>query len=146
MQSDGSPPVYLVPLIVGGALTFFVLLWSGISLLLARLGGYRSLAAFRSPDATTGEPLPGARFIRFGLSTYKGGTMTLTAAPAGLGIHVHRLFPGHPDLRVPWDRVDVEGPAPGGVRVTLDGRAHMTVPPALAEAIAAARTRFTRGA
>ncbi len=136
-----APPAYLIPLIVVAGLGFFVGLWFAISHLLAALGGYRSLLRHRTADARAGEPLPTPPVLRFGLASYKSGIVQFTASPDGLGIRVHRLFPGHPDLRVPWDRVEPGAPALRGTAVVLDGRVHLVASRAFSDAVAAARAR-----
>ena len=134
-------PWFFVPAIVLGALVLFVGLWVGILWLLARVGGYRSLLAFRSADARSGARLPRPRVVYFGGARYKGRPIELTTSREGLGIHMMSLLIFHPDLRVPWDRVEVGAVDARGVDVVLDGRVHLYVPQATADAIAQARPR-----
>ena len=131
----------LVALILVGSSLFFVALWAGISVMIAAASGYRSLLQFRSADARTGDPLPRAHTVHLGNARYRGHMLTLTASRDGLGMHVHRMFVGHPDLRIPWDRVEIAASDRRGVDVVLDGRVHMRVPAEIADAIAAARPR-----
>jgi hypothetical protein len=131
----------MIPLLVLAGLGFFVGLWIAISHMLAALGGYRSLLPYRTTDARTGEPLPTPAVLRFGPASYKSGIVTFTASPEGLGIRVHRIFPGHPDLRIPWDRVEPGAPALRGVAVVLDGRVKLVASRSFSDAVADARSR-----
>ena len=134
--------VFLVSTILLGATIFFFVLWSGICRLLATAGGYRQLLAFRSPEAASGPLLAAPDVVHFGGVRYRGKAVRLTARPEGLGIHMMRMFVSHPDLCVPWDRVEVGGAGPRGVAVVLDGHVQMHVPREVADAIVQARTRL----
>jgi hypothetical protein len=134
-------PSYFWPLFALGFPVFFSVMWVGILMLIAKVSGYRSLLAYRTADARRGTPLPTPRIVHLGGARYKGKAATFTASPEGLGIHMMALMVFHPDLRVPWDRVEIAGSGPRGVDVVLDGRVHMHVPQDLADAIARARPR-----
>jgi hypothetical protein len=143
MQSGGQT-WFVVSTILLGATIFFFVLWSALCRLLATAGGYRQLLAFRSAEATNGEPLAAPDVVHFGGVRYRGKAVRLTARPEGLGIHMMRMFVSHPDLCVPWRRVEVGGVGPHGVAVVLDGRVQMHVPREVADAIAQARARHPR--
>jgi len=142
-MSDGQG-VFLVSTIFLGSTIFFLILWSAICRLLATAGGYRQLLGFRSPEVALGEPLATPQEVHFGGVRYRGKAVRLTARPEGLGIHVMRMFVGHPDLCVPWDRVEVGGASPRGIAIVLDRRVQMHVPREVADAIAQARARRLR--
>lgn len=133
-------PWFMWPIFGLGFVAIFVGMWVGVLLLMASVSGYRSLLAFRTADAQAGTPLPSPHTVNFGVARYRGHATRFTASPEGLGIHVSPLMVFHPDVRVPWDRIEVAGDKdPRGVEVVLDGRVHMYVPRDLADSIARAR-------
>ena len=140
-MQPGGQVWFVASTIFLGATIFFFALWAGMCRLLAAAGGYRQLLVFRSPEATDGAPLAALDVVYFGGVRYRGKAVRLTARPGGLGIHVMRMFVGHPDLCVPWARIEVGGVGPRGVVVVLDGRVQMHVPREVADAIAQARAR-----
>lgn len=147
--SGSLPPLspWLIVLPVLGGVVFFAGLWTAIGFLIGASGGYRSLLAHRTADAGAGQALPSPRWVIFGSrARYRGRMMHFTASADGLGIRVHRMCRGHPDLRVPWARVEVAGPAGDGVKLVLDGRVDVLVPRDFADALAAARLAVARRA
>ena len=85
---------------------FFVGMWLLISVLLAALGGWHTLAQYYSSPS----PFLGKR-LRFRSAQFKGyvnygGCLTLGSSPAGFYIAVLPLFRlGHPSLLIPWSDV-----------------------------------------
>ena len=130
-------------------------MWSFVCFLLATVSGYRSLAAeFRIEDGAFDgmEPVASPFYAMLGVSSYRGGTMSLRADRIGLGIRVWRLFPFHPAIRIPWDRVGrAEGVQSswrnrflGGVMV-LNGRSTFRTSEDTMASIEAARSRLAGG-
>lgn len=143
-MQPGGQTLFVISTILLGSTIFFFALWVGICRLLATAGGYRKLLRYRSPEVTHGEPLPTPEIVHFGGVRYRGRAVRLTARPEGLGIHVMRMFVGHPELCVPWDRVELGAAGPRGVDVVLDGHVHMHVAREVADAVSQARARRLR--
>lgn len=140
--------VPLVAALVLGPL-FFVGLWCGVSGLLAVVSGYRDLASRFTEPATfagTGRSLPDSFYARIGLVSYRGYLVHLDVNQAGLGIQVSSLFPFHPPLRVPWNRILVGTPSKWRLwktrSFTLDGRVTMHIAEETADAVASAQQEF----
>ncbi|HEX8694234.1 MAG TPA: hypothetical protein VF746_17570 [Longimicrobium sp.] len=129
-----------IPLIILLFLVFFAVLWSGITVLLAYLSGWRALAGrfrgpLRAPEDTVG--LASARIWRWAPVRY-GSVLNVSAGREGVGLSVFPLFAlVSPPLAIPWEamgdvrawrsfgrfprlRFSIADPA---VTVTLHGRA-----------------------
>lgn len=100
---------WLVPLGVGLG---FVALWVGIFQVVARMGGWRELAAAYPPLGITGAGL--GETFRMRSLQMRGGMnynncVTLTAGPATLRLSLPWLFQwGHPPIEVPWAEIATE--------------------------------------
>lgn len=152
MASSTGAPLWLIPVIVVAFPVVFVGFWSFVCWLLATVSGYRSLGRFEIDRnlARQGETLPIAYYAMIGVSSYRGGILTLRATPAGLTVHVARIFPFHPPVRLPWDRVH-DDPSGGllnrltGGAFLLDGRVRLRLPGAVHAAVVAARAKYYGG-
>ena len=138
----------VIAAVVFGPLSF-VALWCGISGLIAVVSGYRNLAErFAEPRvyAGTGRPLPDPFYARLGLASYRGYMIHLDANQAGLGIQVSRLFPFHPPLRIPWNRIVMGSPSKWRLWPTrsfiLDGSVTVHISEETGNAIADAQREF----
>ena len=110
-----------------------------MGILIATLGGYRSLAAKFLIDDTVFsgmDELPTPLYAMIGMSSYRGGLLALRADRTGLALRVSKLFPFHPPIRIPWSHV---GRAESSV--VLDGRVTLRAPGEAMEAIENARAR-----
>lgn len=80
----------------------FIVMWCGVCVLIAKVGGWSSLATkFRATEMPSGEKF---RFCaaKFGFASYNG---ILTAIKSDAGLHLSVLAPwrlGHPALFIPW--------------------------------------------
>ncbi len=149
MASTSDLPVWFVPLFVLGFPLAFLGLWSFVCAILATASGYRSLAAFRidRAEADEGERLESPRLATIGVSSYRGGTLSLRASRGGLTLRVLRIFPFHPPLRIPWERIrEVEGDGLPGRRLSgsflLDGRVRLRLSPETFAAVRDAKARY----
>lgn len=111
MGEDGGAGgiAWLAPL---GAGLLFVALWVAIFQGLARLGGWRELAAAYPPLGITGAGL-GERLRMRSLQLRRGtnynNCVTLTAGPSSLRLSLPWLFAwGHPPIEVPWAEITAE--------------------------------------
>ena len=133
-------PPYAPFLIILGFCVFFTVMWSGVTLLLNHLGGWRRLAE-RYAGELGGEyqeaRISSASFGR-GLPVNYNGVLHLRVGPEGIGMRLLPIFAlGARPLRLPWSalrdcrawkslgmferfRFTVDG---AGVVVTLSGRA-----------------------
>ncbi len=120
--SDG----WLVASLLLGFPIAFLGIWSFVCAILAAGSGYRSLAEFRIERAAAdeGEELPTPWYAMIGWVSYRGGILTLRSSRGGLTLRVLRVFPFHPPIRVPWDRIREDG----GRSILLDGRVRLRVP------------------
>ncbi len=100
-----SMPAWLPVVIVVAFPLYFVLLWSGVCLLISAIGGWGRLA-----KKYPGSPAPkGTRFSwqsgRFGLAKYNNVLM-IHVSPEGLHLAVARIFRfRHPPLFIPWNEI-----------------------------------------
>lgn len=142
---------YLVPLIVLVFPFAFVAMWLLVSAILAAVSNYRSLLpGFRIDDASarSARALPTPWYAMIGLVSYRGGIVGLGADDLGLVVRVSKLFPFHPAVRIPWNRVTV-GTTSGsgfvrrflGTSIELDARVTLRVPADVAKAIDDERAR-----
>ena len=94
---------WLVPLSIAG----FALFWCVIVVLIAAVGGWRSLArVYRNQLPFSGHTWH-FRSARMGIVKYKGA-LTIGVNPAGLYLAAFPLFrPGHPPLFIPWHDITV---------------------------------------
>lgn len=147
-----DPQLWLIPFIVVAFAVMFPAMWCFVCFIIASVSGYRSLAAqFRIDESVfTGmEQLPTPLYAMLGMSSYKGGTLALRADGAGLALRVSKLFPFHPPMRIPWDRVGRADATPSGFGarlmgggVLLDGRTTLRAPGDVIAAIENARARY----
>ena len=133
--SDG----WLVASLLLGFPIAFLGIWSFVCAILAAGSGYRSLAEFRIERAAAdeGEELPTPWYAMIGWVSYRGGILTLRSSRGGLTLRVPRIFPFHPPIRVPWDRIQEDG----GRSMLLDGRVRLRVPEETLAAIREAQAR-----
>ncbi|HEX5720410.1 MAG TPA: hypothetical protein VF179_29920 [Thermoanaerobaculia bacterium] len=117
----------------------FLGIWSFVCAILAIVSGYRSLAEFRIERAVAdeGEELPTPWYAMIGWGSYRGGILTLRSSHDGLTLRIPRIFPFHPPIRVPWDRIREDG----GRSILLDGRVRLRVPEETLTAIRQAQAR-----
>ena len=145
MSSTSELPVWFVPLFVFGFPIAFVAIWSFVCAIIASVSGYRSLAKFRIDPAAAneGELLPSPWRATIGISRYRGRILTLRASPDGLTLRILRIFPFHPPVRVPWERIR-EDANRGifGPYMLLDDRVRLGVPAETFAAIHDAKTRY----
>lgn len=134
--SDG----WLVAAILLGFPVAFLAIWSFVCAIIATVSGYRSLADFRIERAAAdeGEMLPTPWYAMIGWASYRGGVLTLRSSHGGLTLRVLRIFPFHPPIRVPWDRIREDGRS-----MLLDGRVRLRAPEETFAAIREARMRHT---
>jgi len=139
MESTPAPG-WLIPLILLGFPVAFLAVWSCVCALIAATSGYLSLREHRLDGATVdeGEKLPSPWLARIGWASYRGGILSLQAGPAGLTLRIPRIFPFHPPVRIPWERIQETGGA-----LLLDGCVRLRVPPATLEAIRDAKARHS---
>lgn len=137
-MASTSDPVWLVPLILLGFPFAFLGMWSFVCALLAVVSGYRALREHRIDRAAAdeGEKLPTPWFSMIGWVSYRG-ILSFRASPAGLTLRVLRIFPFHPPIRVPWERIQEAGSS-----MLLDDRVRLRVPPAVFAAIRDAKARL----
>lgn len=91
---------------VPGFILYFLAMWLGVCLLIARFGGWGGLAKHYRVEKLP----PGKRYhfqsavlTTCGLPCNYGSCLTLVVAAQGLGLAVFPLFrPGHPPLLIPW--------------------------------------------
>lgn len=133
--SDG----WLVASILVGFPIAFLAIWSFVCAIIATASGYRSLADFRIERAAAdeGEMLPTPWYAMIGWASYRGGVLTLRSSHSGLTLRVLRIFPFHPPIRVPWDRVREDGGS-----ILLDGRVRLRAPEETLTAIREAQARY----
>ena len=145
MSPTSELPVWFVPLFVLGFPIAFAAIWSLVCAIVAAASGYRSLAKFRiDPTAANeGEILPSPPQATIGISRYRGRILTLRASPGGLTLRIPRIFPFHPPVRVPWERIR-EDANRGifGPTLLLDERVRLGVPAETFAAIRDARARY----
>ena len=86
-------------------LLFFIAIWCGVCLLLARIGGWSALATkFRAVEEPAGERF---RFCsaKIGIAAYRSA---ITAIKSDTGLHLS-MFPllrlGHPAILIPWSEM-----------------------------------------
>lgn len=151
MESTSDLPGWLVPVLVLAFPIAFIAIWSFVCALLALVSGYRSLAAHRidSAEANEGEKLPTPWFAMIGWVSYRGGILSLRSGSKGLTLRIPRIFPFHPPIRVPWERIqEADGGGLLGHRaagsILLDGRVRLRAPEATLAAIREAKARYTR--
>lgn len=111
MDNSVPLPLYLIPLIIGGFIAFFVLLWSFVCLLISLIGGWWRLARhYRATLTLPGKDHSGV-WGMIGLASYKG-TLNVRTSPQGLYLSVNPLFQiGHPPLFIPWSHIRANGTA-----------------------------------
>ena len=79
----------------------FPLFWSGVCLLISKMGWSRLAAAYRTEAGITGETFRSVTGT-VGVSSYRN-VLTVSLEPDGLRLSVMVLFrPGHPPLLIPW--------------------------------------------
>ena len=139
MAPTSEVPGWLIASLVLGFPVAFVGIWSFVCAILAVGSGYRSLGKFRVERAAAdeGETLPAPWFATIGLVSYRGGILTLRSSAGGLTLRVLRIFPFHPPIRVPWERI--REVASGSM--LLDDRVRLRVPEETFDAICEARAR-----
>ncbi len=146
MASSTELTTVLVVALGIGVPVGFVAVWSFVCAIIARVSGYRSLAAFRIDPAAAaeGEALPSPYFATIGSARYRGRILKLCAGPGGLSLRVPRIFVFHPPVRVPWERIreDPAGHRIFGRAMLLDERVRLGLPEETFDAIQAARARF----
>lgn len=104
-NETGDPNLTLILLIIVGFPIAFVLVWSGVTLILSAIGGWKRIAAaFPGRDG-----LDGRRHRRVtgmvGWVSYRA-VLTVTVTPEGIGITVLPVFKaGHPPLFLPWSAI-----------------------------------------
>lgn len=93
-------------LIVPAFLAYFLAVWLGVCLLIARLGGWSQLAGrYRVAKLPDGKVryFQSATISRVGLPCNYGACLTMIVNEQGLGLVVFPLLrPGHPPLFIPW--------------------------------------------
>jgi hypothetical protein len=99
---ENLPPLYATLL----SLAFFITMWCGISVVIARTGGWADLAVrYRLEGPFRGRKWH-FRSAGFGQWTSYGGVLTVGANSRGLYLAVMPLFRvGHPPLFIPWEDV-----------------------------------------
>jgi hypothetical protein len=131
-------PIYLVLLLFPVA---FALLWSGVTLLLAFLGGWTVLArSYRGSLASVADrvSMQSGGMNRFGFPVSYRGILNVAVGAEGVELSVFKLFAlGSPPLLIPWsdlgscesyrllgmmDRLSFR-PAHCDVKITLAGSA-----------------------
>ncbi len=145
MASTSGMTAWLVVVLALGFLIAFVAIWSFVCAIVAAASGYRSLAKFRiDPTAVNeGEMLPSPSHATIGISRYRGKILTLRASPAGLTLRIPRIFPFHPPIRVPWERIREDAnPSIAGPSLLLDESVRLGVPAETFAAIRDAKTRY----
>jgi hypothetical protein len=91
------------------AVALFIGVWFTSFHLIARLGGWRSLASFYRTEAGPPGPLLRFRYGRLGAITNYNACLSLAASPRGLYLSLLPMFrPGHPPLLIPWSEVEVQ--------------------------------------
>ena len=94
--------VFLVPLIVIFFPIFFILLWGGVSFIIANVGGWSRLAQFYETQSKFEGEKWHMKSGRMGLANYNG-CLTIGANHEGIYLAVFPLFRfGHPPLFIPW--------------------------------------------
>jgi hypothetical protein len=145
MSSTSELPVWFVPLFALGFPIAFVTIWCVVCAIVASVSGYRSLARFRIDPSKTDEEelLPSPGYATIGISRYRGRILTLRAGPGGLTLRIPRIFPFHPPVRVPWERIR-EDANRGilGTSLLLDERVRLGVPAETFAAIRDAKARY----
>jgi hypothetical protein len=138
-MASTSDPVWLVPLILLGFPFAFMGIWSFVCALLAVGSGYLSLREHRIDRAAAdeGETLPSPWFAMIGWVSYRR-VLSFRAGPSGLTLRIPRIFPFHPPIRVPWERIQEDGNS-----MLLDGRVRLRVPTAVFAAVHDAKARHT---
>ncbi|GAB5537317.1 MAG: hypothetical protein Rubg2KO_35660 [Rubricoccaceae bacterium] len=88
-------------------LAVFPLFWSGVCVLISKMGWSRLAAAYQTDAEATGETFRAVSGM-VGVSSYRN-VLTVSLEPEGLRLAVMVLFrPGHPPLLIPWgDLVNV---------------------------------------
>ncbi len=102
--SDGLP-IWVVLLIPVAFVVFFVVIWSGVCLLLSVIGGWGRIAQrfpARQPPTGTGY---GGQTGMVGTANYRG-VLTVHASTEGIHVAVMVFFRlGHPPLFIPWSEM-----------------------------------------
>ncbi|HEY6161342.1 MAG TPA: hypothetical protein VI112_08970 [Bacteroidia bacterium] len=95
-------PGILVPFIIAGAILFFATIWSLIILLIAKLGGWRKVAAAKPfNEMNAGALVESARrnSVTFGFTTSYSGVITVSVFENGVRLRPALLFrPFHPPI------------------------------------------------
>ena len=147
MAPTSEEPGLLIASILLGFPIAFVAIWSFVCAIIAVGSGYRSLGKFRVGRAAAdeGETLPTPWYAMIGWASYRGGVLTLRSSYDGLTLRVLRIFPFHPPIRVPWERIreDTGGLSGrlGSGSLLLDDRVRLRVPGETFAAIREARAR-----
>ncbi len=93
---------------------FFPLMWFGILMLLAKVGGWSKLAEHYTDREAAPTRTWGFRSARIGLVNYNGG-LTFGVTHNGLMLRAFMLLrPGHPTLVIPWTDLTITQPEKPG--------------------------------
>ena len=98
-------PVILVPFIIIAFIIFFTALWSFISFITSRLGGWHALAQHYQGEMSYYNKRYTWRSGRFGWGSYSG-VLNFAVSDEDLGISVLFLYrAGHPPLKIPFEEI-----------------------------------------
>lgn len=142
MEQSFDLPLWAIPIFMLGFPVAFLGIWGLVTGILSTVNGYRSLSPFRisAADAKMGEPLRRLMLAKVGPISYRGGVLSVRSAGNGLTLRVSPLFPFHPPIRVPSERVRLnDGTGRTANSVLLDDRVRLVVPPDVLAAIVAAK-------
>jgi hypothetical protein len=105
-QAEPTERTTLPNLLLPGFLLYFLAMWLGACLLIARFGGWGGLAKqYRVEKLPPGKRyhFQSASLTRAGMPCNYGSCLTLVVTEQGLGLAVFPIFrPGHPPLLIPW--------------------------------------------
>jgi hypothetical protein len=102
MTDADSFPAWLVPLILLGIPLVFAAMWTAISWLISRIGGWHRVAAAHPAHGTPTGRRFGWQSGRFGVASYNH-VLTVHSGAEGLHLAVNPMFRiGHPPIFLPW--------------------------------------------
>lgn len=98
-------PIVFIPLIIIAFIVFFTALWSFVSFITSRIGGWHTVAQHYRGELSYYNERYTWRSGRFGWAGYSG-VLNFAVSNEDLGISVLFLYrAGHPPLKIPFEEI-----------------------------------------